>query len=422
LRKAISRPNEVDWIYEKQPGFLTELYYRLEAEFGNMTRLEGLFKAAKYSAEQLGTWASDRIWETGLREEESERLQRRTERQAGDTTQNQTQQSMDWIDTQLRRIRQAQAVVASYPFPKLEATPRHLNQKVLRLHSELCRYFERKTNTKCIVFVERRHTARTLCDIFERVGTPFLKPGALIGVRKTDDMNVSYRSQVLTLLDFRNGKLNCLFATSVGQEGLDIPDCNLVIRFDLYDTAIEYIQSRGRARRMDSTFVHMIENGNETHRYLRQSVQNTETILQHYCQSLPEDRCLDRDPRLNSLAIQKKLYDQTLEIPETGAKLTSSSSLSILAHFAACLNYDETASNQLYYSVRTQDRMFQAEVFLPQTPLCSVKSAVGNPAPSKAKAKQSAALKACKLLIEWELFDKNLNPTFQKRVHCKFDR
>lgn len=47
---------------------------------------------------------------------------------------------------------------------------------------------------------------------------------------------------------------NCFqFATSVAEEGLDIPDCNLVVRFDLYHTLIQYVQSRGRARHSDST-------------------------------------------------------------------------------------------------------------------------------------------------------------------------
>ena len=39
----------------------------------------------------------------------------------------------------------------------------------------------------------------------------------------------------------------------MAEEGLDIPDCNLVVRFNLFETLIQYVQSRGRARQADST-------------------------------------------------------------------------------------------------------------------------------------------------------------------------
>ncbi|KAK4391373.1 Dicer-like protein 4 [Sesamum angolense] len=42
--------------------------------------------------------------------------------------------------------------------------------------------------------------------------------------------------------------LNLLVATKVGEEGLDIQTCCIVIRFDLPETIASFIQSRGRAR------------------------------------------------------------------------------------------------------------------------------------------------------------------------------
>lgn len=50
-----------------------------------------------------------------------------------------------------------------------------------------------------------------------------------------------------------------LVATSVAEEGLDIRQCNVVIRFDLAKTVLAYIQSRGRARKPGSDYILMVE-------------------------------------------------------------------------------------------------------------------------------------------------------------------
>lgn len=53
--------------------------------------------------------------------------------------------------------------------------------------------------------------------------------------------------------------MTLLVATSVAEEGLDIRQCNVVIRFDLAKTVLAYIQSRGRARMPGSDYILMIE-------------------------------------------------------------------------------------------------------------------------------------------------------------------
>jgi endoribonuclease Dicer len=53
--------------------------------------------------------------------------------------------------------------------------------------------------------------------------------------------------------------VNLLFTTDVTEEGIDVPNCSCVIRFDLPRTVCSYVQSRGRARRSSSSFVLMIE-------------------------------------------------------------------------------------------------------------------------------------------------------------------
>lgn len=54
-------------------------------------------------------------------------------------------------------------------------------------------------------------------------------------------------------------QINLLFATDVVEEGIHVPNCSCVIRFDLPKTVRSYVQSRGRARQIDSQFIIMLE-------------------------------------------------------------------------------------------------------------------------------------------------------------------
>jgi superfamily II DNA or RNA helicase len=58
---------------------------------------------------------------------------------------------------------------------------------------------------------------------------------------------------------FRNGTCNLLIATSVAEEGVDVPEANCVIYFDPIDTSVSYVQGRGRARQDNSSFVMLAE-------------------------------------------------------------------------------------------------------------------------------------------------------------------
>ena len=54
---------------------------------------------------------------------------------------------------------------------------------------------------------------------------------------------------------FEAGKANVMVATSVAEEGIDIPSCNLVVRMEPAQTVIQFVQARGRARYKTSHYV-----------------------------------------------------------------------------------------------------------------------------------------------------------------------
>lgn len=63
-------------------------------------------------------------------------------------------------------------------------------------------------------------------------------------------------SQILQVLrKFRAHETNLLIATSIVEEGVDIPKCNLVVRFDLPTEYRSYVQSKGRARAPVSNYI-----------------------------------------------------------------------------------------------------------------------------------------------------------------------
>jgi ERCC4-related helicase len=124
-----------------------------------------------------------------------------------------------------------------------------------------------------IIFVNERSTAHMLhrllfeypdiCDWFHlgiSVGTS-KRP---VGKRDIFDFS-HHESQSKTLAKFRSGEVNLLIATSVLEEGIDVPQCNLVICFDEPFNLKSFIQRRGRARLRESKLVMLLERSAKSH-------------------------------------------------------------------------------------------------------------------------------------------------------------
>lgn len=224
----------------------------------------------------------------------------------------------------------------------------------------------------------------------------------------------SFRTQLLTISKFKQGLVNCLFATSVAEEGLDIPDCNLIIRFDLYRTMIQYIQSRGRARHHESVYVHMAEFGNLEHSRQLSENKASESKMRDFCNALPDDRRLEGNDFNMDYFLRKETDQQSHEVPSTKAKLTYRSSLVILAQYVASLPYPTDGILRAEYSVFYTAKGFVGEVSLPSS--SPIRHATGRPHQRKQIAKCAAAFAMCLQLYEKKYLDKHLKPIFASRL------
>jgi len=75
--------------------------------------------------------------------------------------------------------------------------------------------------------------------------------GRFVGqaTRDREDKGMSQREQAQVLGAFRGGRFPILVASSVAEEGLDVPDVDLVVFFESVPSEIRAIQRRGRTGR-----------------------------------------------------------------------------------------------------------------------------------------------------------------------------
>ncbi|PLB47276.1 ATP-dependent helicase dcl1 [Aspergillus steynii IBT 23096] len=423
LRQFVYRPVEKTWAYDKLGApFATTLYKTMEDRFGDIAALEWIFRFARLASSELGKWCSDRAWLHALADDVLPKLESTVSKplQPGSSS-----QVPETAYKEISRIKEASEIVKKHTFGS-PSLPGELSPKVQLLRDELKACFSHSAETKCIVFTKKRYTARMLFELFTKLEIPFIRPGVLIGVRSGDvaGMNVTFRQQFLALVKFRNGEINCLFATSVAEEGLDIPDCNLVVRFDLYNTLIQYVQSRGRARHRSSTYAVMVERMNSAHEELLEDTRAAEKIMQNFCETLPEDRILrGTDSDLESI-LEKAEGKRTFTIKATGAKLTYHSSIDILARYASSLvrqaflgllvQYEKDSLAQAIYVVLPVHNTFVCEVILPEK--SPIRGLTGSPEMKKSTAKQSAAFDACLMLRKHKLLDDYFHSIYHRRL------
>lgn len=108
-----------------------------------------------------------------------------------------------------------------------------------------------KPDSKIIVFTHYRDTSAYISKHLENIKKA--KPARFIGQAiKEGDKGLSQKEQAKIIQQFKDGTVNVLIATSVAEEGLDIPSTDLVVFYEPIPSEIRAIQRRGRTGRMTS--------------------------------------------------------------------------------------------------------------------------------------------------------------------------
>jgi len=118
-------------------------------------------------------------------------------------------------------------------------------------------HLEKHPDERILIFSEYRDTVDHLVDDLNQV--PNAVVDRFIGQSKRGKREgMSQKQQLEQLERFRNGEMNVLVATSVGEEGLDVPSASMVLFYEPVSSAIRTIQRRGRTARERSGSVHVL--------------------------------------------------------------------------------------------------------------------------------------------------------------------
>ncbi|MDO8647658.1 MAG: DEAD/DEAH box helicase [Candidatus Diapherotrites archaeon] len=121
--------------------------------------------------------------------------------------------------------------------------------KITKLIEILQNQFSTVPESKVLVFNHYRDSVKSLLQEFEKF--PEIRAKKFIGqATKGKDKGLTQKEQAQLIKEFKAGEHNVLVCTSVAEEGIDIPQVDLVIFYEPVPSEIRLIQRRGRTGRL----------------------------------------------------------------------------------------------------------------------------------------------------------------------------
>ncbi|KAK4283890.1 hypothetical protein QN277_000793 [Acacia crassicarpa] len=275
-----------------------------------------------------------------------------------------------------------------------------------KLHEliQIFQSFGESGHVSCLIFVERIITAKVIEKFVRKVSQLSHFTVSYITGSNTSNDSLALKRQKETLDSFHAGKINLLFTTDVIEEGIHVPRCSSVIRFDLPKTIRSYVQSRGRARQANSQFIMMLERGNTKQRNQLFDIIKSERFM-------TDDSVysgLDFFPRRACTVEEAIRYS----VDSTGASVTSDSSVTLIHQYCGKLKGDKYFNPKPSFEYIDLEGGYQCKLSLPSN--AAFQTIVGPLSKNAHLAKQLVCFEACKKLHKMGALDDHLRPSVEE--------
>ncbi len=190
-------------------------------------------------------------------------------------------------------LRSHASIVRSEDYAELLKAAEECNvdhPKVEALVNAVRTHLTERPDDRVLVFANIRVTAEVLV---ERLRDEGIQAALFVGKAEgKGGPRMTQEEQMRVLRDFREGRIKVLVATSIGEEGLDVPECGLVVFYEPIPSGIRHIQRRGRTgRRMPGKVVILVTEETVEEYYFREGYRRARrmaSILEEVSKGLKE--------------------------------------------------------------------------------------------------------------------------------------
>lgn len=311
------------------------------------------------------------------------------------------------------------------------------NRALELLKPEKDRRMTKKIQTaqfSCIIFAKKKEVVRVLATYLNEVssfdieGCFGLKSESIVcekRIAKNFEELKPNKKQEEIITKFKKLEYNTLVITSSIEEMLDIPKCNLVIRFDLPTSSKEYIQSKERTRLENNKLVFIVNEGAGEEEKLLEFVRQEKILMEKFKSNSGE---LEEERRLRELGVDLEQVEK--QIPsfrpknkKTAREANTSICIAVINRYCSKLPSDSFTKLFPRWKLNekideeTGYKLYQCELNLP------INSPIryeirGDFVLTRKLAKKSAAIKACQKLYECGELDEYLLPICKENIKC----
>ena len=167
----------------------------------------------------------------------------------------------------LRTFLQSKVIQKAYKFSQKLLETEETHPKYTELLLRVTKQIQNNPESRILIFANYKDTVNFLVNELNKINE--IEAHRFVGqTSNIRGKGLSQKQQKLVMDQFRDGFFNILVSTSVGEEGLDVAQCDLVVFYESIPSSTRLIQRRGRTgRKREGRVIYLITKGTRDEAY-----------------------------------------------------------------------------------------------------------------------------------------------------------